>query len=91
MTDIQSSPAAVPKDRKSFFIQTWGCQMNVADSERMQALLGKANYVPATAAENADVVILNTCHIRENARHKVVAAWGNCADSKKIIQILCSQ
>jgi tRNA-2-methylthio-N6-dimethylallyladenosine synthase len=83
MTERDPSPATTPKDRKSFFIQTWGCQMNVADSERMQALLGKADYAPATAAEDADVVILNTCHIRENARHKVVSRLGELRRLKK--------
>jgi tRNA-2-methylthio-N6-dimethylallyladenosine synthase len=86
MTERDPSSATVPKNAenlKSFFIQTWGCQMNVADSERMQALLGKADYVPATAAESADVVILNTCHIRENARHKVVSRLGELRRLKK--------
>lgn len=83
MTEPTTTPVTVAKDPKSFFIQTWGCQMNVADSERMQALLGKADYVPATAAEKADVVILNTCHIRENARHKVVSRLGELRKLKK--------
>jgi tRNA-2-methylthio-N6-dimethylallyladenosine synthase len=61
---------------KNVFIQTWGCQMNVADSERMQALLSRDNYQPATDAESADIIILNTCHIRDHARHKVVSRLG---------------
>lgn len=68
---------------KRIYIQTWGCQMNAADSERMQALLSRENYEPADSAEAADVVILNTCHIREHARHKVVSRLGELKRQKE--------
>lgn len=64
-------------------IQTWGCQMNVADSERMLALLGELSYEPAERPEDADVVILNTCHIREKAHHKVISRLGELRDIKE--------
>lgn len=57
-------------------IETWGCQMNTADAERMLALLAEQNYALADAAEGADLVLLNTCHIREKARHKVLSRLG---------------
>ncbi|NND02890.1 MAG: tRNA (N6-isopentenyl adenosine(37)-C2)-methylthiotransferase MiaB, partial [Acidimicrobiia bacterium] len=52
---------------KSYFVRTYGCQMNVHDSERISGLLESDGMVPAATAESADVVILNTCTIRENA------------------------
>ena len=61
---------------KKVFHQTWGCQMNVADTERMLGLLGTLNYRPTDNPEEADLVLLNTCHIREKARHKVVSRLG---------------
>jgi tRNA-2-methylthio-N6-dimethylallyladenosine synthase len=61
---------------RQVLIETWGCQMNVADSERMLALLAKDNYQRTEDPAQADLVILNTCHIREKARHKVVSRLG---------------
>ena len=53
------------------YIETFGCQMNVADSERAATGLRKAGYDLATSAENADVILLNTCSVRERAERKV--------------------
>ncbi len=50
---------------KSLFIKTLGCQMNVYDSDRMSELLAPFGYEPALVPDNADMVILNTCHVRE--------------------------
>lgn len=61
---------------KKVYVQTWGCQMNVADTERMLGLLGRCNYRPTESLEQADLVLLNTCHIREKARHKLVSRLG---------------
>ena len=61
---------------KKVFVQTWCCQMNVADTERMLALLGRHNYRITENAEDADLVLLNTCHIREKARHKLLSRLG---------------
>ena len=57
-------------------IETWGCQMNTADAEAMLALLVKADYALVGTADEADLVLLNTCHIREKARHKVLSRLG---------------
>lgn len=64
------------KRGKSVFIKTYGCQMNVYDSERMADLLKPLGYGVADAAESADLVILNTCHIREKAAEKVYSELG---------------
>ena len=61
---------------KKLFIKTYGCQMNVYDSERMAEALGAEGYVTTDAAEDADMVLLNTCHIREKASEKVYSDLG---------------
>ena len=61
---------------KRVFIKTYGCQMNVYDSARMAELVAPLGYAPAAQAEGADLVILNTCHIREKAAEKVFSELG---------------
>ena len=61
---------------KKLFIKTYGCQMNVYDSERMAEALGAKGYVTTEVAEDADMVLLNTCHIREKAAEKVYSDLG---------------
>jgi len=61
---------------KRLFIKTYGCQMNVYDSARMAELVAPLGYVPVTTADGADLVILNTCHIREKAAEKVFSELG---------------
>ena len=63
-------------DPKKLFIKTYGCQMNVYDSERMAEALGAEGYVATDIAEDADMVLLNTCHIREKAAEKVYSELG---------------
>ena len=67
---------------KSVFVKTYGCQMNVYDSQRMQDVLAPLGYAPTDSAENADLVILNTCHIREKAVEKVYSELGRYRDLK---------
>ena len=61
---------------RTLHIKTFGCQMNVYDSARMADVLAPLGYVVTECAENADVVILNTCHIREKAAEKVYSELG---------------
>jgi tRNA-2-methylthio-N6-dimethylallyladenosine synthase len=63
-------------DPKKLFIKTYGCQMNVYDSERMGSALAAGGYVEVGSPEHADLVILNTCHIREKAAEKVYSDLG---------------
>jgi tRNA-2-methylthio-N6-dimethylallyladenosine synthase len=67
---------------KSVFVKTYGCQMNVYDSQRMQDVLAPLGYGVAETAEDADLVILNTCHIREKAVEKVYSELGRYRDLK---------
>ena len=62
--------------QKRLFIKTYGCQMNVYDSERMADVLRPLGYAPTDTPDDADFVILNTCHIREKAAEKVYSELG---------------
>ncbi len=61
---------------KKLFIKTYGCQMNVYDSERMAEALGGQGYVETNSADDADMILLNTCHIREKAAEKIYSELG---------------
>ena len=62
--------------KKRLYIKTYGCQMNVYDSERMADVLRPLGYGLTDDAEGADLVVLNTCHIREKATEKVYSELG---------------
>jgi len=68
---------------KKLFIKTYGCQMNVYDSERMAEALGGKGYVETKVAEEADMILLNTCHIREKAAEKVYSELGRLKPLKE--------
>ena len=61
---------------KKLFIKTYGCQMNVYDSERMAEAWAAQGYVETDSADDADMILLNTCHIREKAAEKVYSELG---------------
>ncbi|MCI2395322.1 tRNA (N6-isopentenyl adenosine(37)-C2)-methylthiotransferase MiaB [Aliiroseovarius sediminis] len=63
-------------EQKKLFIRTYGCQMNVYDSERMSEALGADGYVQTDTPDDADMILLNTCHIREKAAEKVYSELG---------------
>ena len=56
---------------KKLFIETYGCQMNVADSEVVASVMGMAGYEPTETLDDADAVFLNTCSVRDNAEQKI--------------------
>ncbi len=74
---------SVPKPPKGLFIKTYGCQANVYDSERMRDVLAPLGYAPVDSADAADLVVLNTCHIREKATEKVFSELGRLKDMKQ--------
>ncbi len=76
-----SDPTADPK---KLFIKTYGCQMNVYDSERMAEAMGAEGYVMTDVAEDADMVLLNTCHIREKASEKLYSDLGRLRALKAV-------
>ena len=69
--------------QKKLFIKTYGCQMNVYDSERMAESLGAQGYVTTDKADDADMILLNTCHIREKAAEKVYSELGRLKPLKE--------
>ncbi|MDE0253972.1 MAG: tRNA (N6-isopentenyl adenosine(37)-C2)-methylthiotransferase MiaB, partial [Rhodospirillaceae bacterium] len=69
--------------QKSVYIKTYGCQMNVYDSARMADVLAPRGYRQAEAPEDADLIILNTCHIREKAAEKVYSELGRLKRIKR--------
>ena len=78
MTGIETKNGAIPAagHRKRLHMITWGCQMNVYDSLRMADVLAPLGYGPTDAPDQADMVILNTCHIRDKASEKVFSELG---------------
>lgn len=78
---------------KHFLIQTFGCQMNVHDSEKIAGILKELNYTETTEKEKADIIVFNTCCIRESAELKIMAKIGDTKILKKknknLIIIVC--
>lgn len=78
---------------KTYFIKTYGCQMNVHDSENIKAILEELGFTEVEEMENADLILLNTCAIRENAHNKVFGMIGRIKHLKEekpsIIAGLC--
>jgi len=70
-------------EQKKVFIKTYGCQMNVYDSQRMEDVLKPLGYAATDGPDDADMVILNTCHIREKASEKVFSELGRLRKIKK--------
>jgi tRNA-2-methylthio-N6-dimethylallyladenosine synthase len=77
---MTATPDAKPL--KGLFIRTYGCQMNVYDSERIRDVLKPLGYAPVDAPEGADLVVINTCHIREKATEKVYSELGKLKQMK---------
>ena len=81
-SETSHGASGTPEARK-VFIKTWGCQMNVYDSERMAGLLTPLGYAQVGEPDDADLVILNTCHIREKAAEKVYSELGRLRAHKE--------
>lgn len=83
MSLISAAPTTLaPAIARTYEVRTFGCQMNVHDSERLSGSLEAAGYVPANGAE-ADVIVINTCAVRENADNKLYGNLGYLASVKK--------
>jgi tRNA-2-methylthio-N6-dimethylallyladenosine synthase len=91
LTAVEQS-APPPSNGKSFFIETFGCQMNVHDAEKVAGVFLARGYRAAESIAEADVMLYNTCSIREKAAQKVfsrLGAWRGIADGKIIGVIGC--
>ena len=82
-SDRSASDAVGGSGRGSYWITTFGCQMNKADSERMAGILESMGYREAPAELDADLVLYNTCTIRDNAEQKVYSYLGRQAQRKR--------
>jgi tRNA-2-methylthio-N6-dimethylallyladenosine synthase len=72
----RKQPAREEKAQRSFYIETYGCQMNVHDTEKAAAVLSDIGYHPATTPAGADLILLNTCMVREKPQQKVYSRVG---------------
>ncbi len=80
---VEGGPAKTAEAApKKIFVKTYGCQMNVYDSDRMVDVMAPHGYVETSSQEDADIVLLNTCHIRERAADKVYSELGRLRDLK---------
>ncbi len=70
-------------EHKNFYIETYGCQMNVADSEVVASIMSTAGFVQTATLDNADVIFVNTCAVRENAETRVYGRLGDFKHLKK--------
>src|SRR5437867_8900053 len=84
-----SEPQSTIQDRrphramKKLYLQTYGCQMNQYDSERIAQLMGRLDYERTDRIDTADLVILNTCSVRDRAERKVYSALGRWKELKE--------
>ncbi|MTI44673.1 tRNA-i(6)A37 thiotransferase enzyme MiaB [Roseibium hamelinense] len=83
-SEVNTEEKAEARDNtRKVFVRTYGCQMNVYDSDRMTDVLASEGYTAATSLEDADLVLLNTCHIREKAAEKVYSELGRIRKVKE--------
>ena len=78
----------LPDDEMKFFVHTYGCQMNVRDSEAVEALLVAAGHEKATCEDEAELVIVNSCTVRQKAEEKAVGKAGNLIAAKKLTGLM---
>jgi len=83
MTLLDARSAQPQSAPRTYEVRTFGCQMNVHDSERLAGSLEAAGYARASAGEPADIVVLNTCAVRENADNKLYGTLGHLAAAKR--------
>src|SRR4051812_36701155 len=75
-------PPAGPAPSRKVFVHTFGCQMNESDTDRMLELLGRHDFSRAETPDDADLILLNTCAIREKAEQKLLSALGRYREVK---------
>ena len=72
-----------PEKQKLLYVETYGCQMNVADSEVVQSVMNKSGFAMTSTMENADVILVNTCSVRDNAEQRIIGRLGDFKHYKK--------
>src|SRR2546429_7701510 len=79
---VSGEPEPSPATPRRLFVRSYGCQMNVYDARKMADVLAPEGYAETALLEEADLVILNTCHIRERATEKVFSELGKLSALK---------
>ena len=74
--EVKKTPHGADKAYKTYYIQTFGCQMNEHDSEKLAGMLEEKGYAPSQDRENADIIVVNTCSVRENADNRFFGQLG---------------
>ncbi|CAG9463484.1 unnamed protein product [Pedinophyceae sp. YPF-701] len=74
-------PGGTEQQRWKFFVETYGCQMNQSDTEIVRSILQSSGHAPATTPDDADIILLNTCAIRDNAEQRI---WGRLGAYKGV-------
>ncbi|WP_428548606.1 tRNA (N6-isopentenyl adenosine(37)-C2)-methylthiotransferase MiaB [Roseiarcus sp.] len=82
LEDARESASPARDEDRRVFIKSFGCQMNVYDAERMADIAAEEGYREAHAVEDADLIVLNTCHIRERASEKIYSELGKLRELK---------
>ncbi len=80
----EDSARSMEPDRRTVFVETWGCQMNELDSRRFVGLMAREGYLEAASLDEADLVLLNTCSVRDRAEQKVYDYLGRIAARKRV-------
>jgi tRNA-2-methylthio-N6-dimethylallyladenosine synthase len=80
----EDSARSTEPDRRTVFVETWGCQMNELDSRRFVGLMAREGYLEAASPDEADLVLLNTCSVRDRAEQKVYDYLGRIAARKRV-------
>ena len=75
--------AMIPSPRPTVYVETYGCQMNVSDTELMLGKLAESGYDEVAEPDNADVILINTCAIREHAEQRVIGRLGEMKSRMK--------
>ena len=83
LNDLSAESATSAETPRTYEVRTFGCQMNVHDSERMSGLLEANGYVRAAEGEEPDLVVFNTCAVRENASNRLYGHLGQLASVKR--------
>lgn len=86
LNPVEAGGDAGPSDlcKRRLFVETWGCQMNELDSRRFVGLMAREGYLEVQSADEADLVLLNTCSVRDKAEQKVYDYLGRMAARKRL-------
>ncbi|MDP6947093.1 MAG: tRNA (N6-isopentenyl adenosine(37)-C2)-methylthiotransferase MiaB, partial [Myxococcota bacterium] len=83
ITSSESAPSGLDQPARAVYVQTFGCQMNVYDTDRIYQVLAPYNYRRTDDPKDANLILLNTCSVREKGEHKMLSELGRLAPLKE--------